>query len=87
MLNDTVKGRTRKLIVFLNAKVILFSLEEKSGSLTWGLKMFVIVNIAASSTFLYFMLLEATLETWSVCFLESWASHFTFSNGKMMGLD
>lgn len=49
MLNDTVKGRTRKLIVFLSAKVILFSLEEKSGSLTWGLKMF--VNSKHSSFF------------------------------------
>lgn len=67
MLKDTENGKIGKFIVFLNAKVMLFHLEEVQGSLTLHLNLTEFlalsftVNIAASSTFFYFMLLEATL--------------------------
>ena len=68
MLKDTENGKIGKFIIFLNAKVMLFLLEEVQGSLTLDLNLAeflalsLTVNIAASSTFLYFMLLEATLQ-------------------------
>lgn len=67
MLKDTENGKIGEFIVFFNVKVMLFLLEEVQGSLTLGLNLVEFLalsltdNIAASSAFLYFMLLEATL--------------------------
>lgn len=67
MLKDTENGKIGEFIVFFNVKVMLFLLEEVQGSLTLGLNLVEFLalsltdNMAASSAFLYFMLLEATL--------------------------